>query len=491
MPKQPTDDLFEKSTMTFGEHLEELRVCLFRSVIGLAFGCVIGFFIANWVVRFFQSPLERAMEQYYIDKAVDDFRPMYEKAYRTRLDKVPLEVERMIIDEGIIPEPIQIEPGRIAATLGREYPQQIGDPKISAYWFTPGDFLSDGELQLCRDLDAAKDRSSTAAGRIWQFLDDDQRKLVSDMAQSGLDLTVDQTAQLLAILNDVASKRELHDSPEFAAISGPDADFASTWLTKLWGKLGYREPSQTDTAAVLRKEISEQFDSEKSRRLNKLLLARVFPDCLRKARLNLIPLLAWKPVKVRFQVLNAQEAFMIWMKAAIVTGLVIASPYLFFQIWNFVAAGLYPHEKNYVYLYLPISIGLFLGGASLAFAFVFDPVLRFLFTFNKGMNADFDPRVGEWLSFVLILPLGFGISFQLPLVMLFLNRIGVASLDFYIQQWRIAILIICIISMVLTPADPISMLLMAVPLCFLYLLGIVMCKYMPTGKSPFAEAYEP
>ena len=182
---------------------------------------------------------------------------------------------------------------------------------------------------------------------------------------------------------------------------------------------------------------------------------------------------------------------MIWMKAALMTGLVIASPYIFYQIWIFVAAGLYPHEKSYVYIYLPISIALFFGGASLAFAFVFDPVLRFLFTFNKGMNADFDPRVGEWLSFVLILPLGFGISFQLPLVMLFLNRIGIASLDFYIQQWRVAILIICVISMVLTPADPVSMLLMAVPLCLLYVLGIGMCKYMPSGKSPFEEAYEP
>jgi sec-independent protein translocase protein TatC len=182
---------------------------------------------------------------------------------------------------------------------------------------------------------------------------------------------------------------------------------------------------------------------------------------------------------------------MIWMKAAILTGLIFASPYVLYQIWIFVAAGLYPHEKNYVFLYLPISLALFFGGASLAFAFVFQPVLSFLFTFNKGMNAEFDPRIGEWLSFVLILPLGFGISFQLPLVMLFLNRIGIASLDFYIQQWRIAILIICVISMVLTPADPVSMLLMAVPLCLLYLLGIVMCRYMPAGKSPFAEAYEP
>jgi len=69
-------------------------------------------------------------------------------------------------------------------------------------------------------------------------------------------------------------------------------------------------------------------------------------------------------------------------------------------------------------------------------------VLDFLFLFNKGMNADFDPRIGEWLSFVLILPIGFGISFQLPLVMLFINRIGLVSVETYVNQWRIAILTI-------------------------------------------------
>jgi sec-independent protein translocase protein TatC len=114
-----------------------------------------------------------------------------------------------------------------------------------------------------------------------------------------------------------------------------------------------------------------------------------------------------------------------------------------------------------------------------------------LFQFNRGMNADFDPRIGEWLSFVLILPIGFGLSFQLPLVMLFVNRIGVVPLDYYTQHWRIAILIIFLVSMILTPADPISMLLMALPLCVLYVLGILMCKYMPQGRNPFAEAYEP
>ena len=122
---------------------------------------------------------------------------------------------------------------------------------------------------------------------------------------------------------------------------------------------------------------------------------------------------------------------------------------------------------------------------------MFEPVFGFLFSFQAEMNIDFDPRIGEWISFVLVLPLGFGISFQLPLVMLFLNRIGIVRHQLYVTKWRIAILIIFVVSMVLTPADPVSMLLMAVPLCFLYVLGIGMCQWMPQGRSPFTEAYEP
>src|SRR6185295_18986569 len=110
---------------------------------------------------------------------------------------------------------------------------------------------------------------------------------------------------------------------------------------------------------------------------------------------------------------------------------------------------------------------------------VFAPVLQFLFRFNASMKIDPDPRISEWLSFVLVLPLGFGIGFQLPLVMLFLNRIGIFSIEIYLSKWRLSILTISIISMVLTPADPISMLLMALPLTILYFGGIGLCKWMP------------
>jgi len=137
---------------------------------------------------------------------------------------------------------------------------------------------------------------------------------------------------------------------------------------------------------------------------------------------------------------------------------------------------------------MPFSLLLFASGVLLAFNYVFQPVLEFLFDFNLMLGLDPSPRISEWLSFVLFLPLGFGISFQLPLVMLFMQRIGIMTTSAYLSKWRIAILVICVISMLLTPADPMSMMLMAIPLTLLYFAGILLCVWMPRTKNPFAEA---
>ena len=85
----------------------------------------------------------------------------------------------------------------------------------------------------------------------------------------------------------------------------------------------------------------------------------------------------WRPIKMMVKALSAQEAFMIFLKAALISGVVISSPWIFWHVWNFVAAGLYPHEKKFVYIFLPFSLALFLAGASMAFFFVFQPVLNF------------------------------------------------------------------------------------------------------------------
>jgi sec-independent protein translocase protein TatC len=198
---------------------------------------------------------------------------------------------------------------------------------------------------------------------------------------------------------------------------------------------------------------------------------------------ELMHVFLWRPAKedprVRAKSLSAHEAFSIYMKASFLLGAILSSPWVFFQIWSFVAAGLYRHERRFVYIFLPFSLALFLAGASLAFLYVFEPVLTFLFQFNQWMGIQLEPRISEWLSFVLILPLGFGIGFQLPLVMLFLERIGIFTLQDYYSQWRIAVVVIFVISAILTPPDPSSQLLMAIPLCLLYFGGMALCKFFP------------
>ena len=179
------------------------------------------------------------------------------------------------------------------------------------------------------------------------------------------------------------------------------------------------------------------------------------------------------------------------MKAVVVAALIFSSPWIFYQLWLFVSAGLYPHEKRYVHWYLPISIVLFFAGVYLAFFHVMEPVLGFLFSFNQSMGISPQLRINYWLSFVMYMPIGFGIAFQLPLVMLLLNRLGLVEIRSYLNKWRVAVMVIFVASMLLTPADPISMIMLAVPLTILYFLGIGLCKWMPRNQNPFGEIYEP
>jgi len=172
---------------------------------------------------------------------------------------------------------------------------------------------------------------------------------------------------------------------------------------------------------------------------------------------------------------TVEEAFMIYLKVSFVTGFVLASPWVIYQLWLFVAAGLYPHERKYVYKYLPISVFLFLFGVLFCFFIVFPFVLDFLLSFNRMLGVTPQIRLTYWISFAITLPVMFGLSFQLPIVMLFLEKINLFTADHYREQRRIAILVIAVVSMLMTPSDPASMVLMMIPLLALYELGIWMC----------------
>jgi sec-independent protein translocase protein TatC len=178
--------------------------------------------------------------------------------------------------------------------------------------------------------------------------------------------------------------------------------------------------------------------------------------------------------------LRAEEAFFVWFKVCIVTGIVIGSPWIFWQVWMFIAAGLYPHEKRLVHVYLPVSLGLFLTGVVICELFVIPKALEALLWFNEWLGFKPDIRLNDWLGFAIFMPLVFGLSFQTPMVMLFLNRLGIMNADTFRGKRSYAWFAMAIFAALVTPSvDAFSMLFLWVPMGLLYELGIFLIRLSP------------
>jgi sec-independent protein translocase protein TatC len=175
--------------------------------------------------------------------------------------------------------------------------------------------------------------------------------------------------------------------------------------------------------------------------------------------------------------LSITETFVVYFKVSLLCGFIIASPWVFWQVWSFIAAGLYPHEKKLVHYYLPISLALFLAGVALCQFAVLPRSIEALLWFNEWLGVSPDLRLNEWLSFAIILPLVFGISFQTPLVMLFLERIGVMTAEGFASYWRVAVFGLAVFAAMITPTpDAVTWFCMWAPMMGLYVLGIYLCK---------------
>lgn len=152
-------------------------------------------------------------------------------------------------------------------------------------------------------------------------------------------------------------------------------------------------------------------------------------------------------------------------------GLVLASPIVFYQLWLFVAPGLYKHEKRAVVTFVASSVGLFLAGMAFAYFILLPYVLRFLISFQ----GPFRPliSINEYFDLTLLVLIGLGLIFELPVLVFFLSLIGVVTPKFLWKNMRYAILVITIIAAVITPSpDATTMLIFMAPMVLLYVVGI-------------------
>lgn len=491
MAKNPKEDLFSESTMSFGDHLEELRQCLFRGMIGLLIGVGVGIFLAKDIVKEIQTPLKDALREYYQQRSFDLVRT---NGFRHA------ETAGMIEDEGYSADTMEIEIDQLFINLRRSMPQMVGALQYKSYMFVEQDFLiepggTSNHRLFFQHIDS--NAKKAWAKYLLALLSEQQRESFDELAQQPPDAKVSGSVDgAVELLNVWAEEPELFKNESLRELVRERI----VQKTSSWMDFGLENVAENaiDVGAVfadLEQQIQNKSTTvarqDENRRVNKFIMTHAFSGFLRSARPVTITVPVWEKVDVRVQTLNAHEGFMIWIKAAFIGGIIISSPWIFYQIWQFIAAGLYPHERKYVYIYLPFSLFLFFGGAAMAFFVVMEPVLDFLFSYNRMMEIDPDPRISEWLGFVMFLPLGFGIAFQLPLVMLMLQRIGMFTIDAYLAKWRVAVLAIFIVSMFLTPADPLSMLMLAGPLTILYFFGITLCRFMPRNRNPYADGYDP
>jgi Tat protein translocase TatC len=454
-----SEDMFADTRMSFGDHLEDLRTHLWRAISGFII-IMLGVFaldgiglVTGWRIpftsveigvgypmfRFIISPIKRELAEYRADRAKEILKtlgnnPEFEEANRPR--NFPLSFSR-----AQLARVLQGENGNVLPPLPPE------DQRIAFE-----DLAGRAQFQVAAAFNA------TYAHR-WKELNSIARNLQA---------TVDR----------------LPDAEKL-----PDEFEDETKLSK-WSK---------DLSQSVH-ELSTQADRENADRAE-LALHQVRKLLGRRGLVSMEALID-EPVKF-FAMISAAEAevnqtndpvslsvmegFMGYFKVALMCGLVLGSPWIFFQIWSFIAVGLYPHEKRLVNVYLPFSVTLFVIGALACQFLVIPKAVGALLWFNKWLGMAPQLRFNEWLSFAILMPLVFGISFQLPLVMMFLERIGVTTVQMYLSYWKIAFFLIHVLAAFLMPTpDIVSMEMLAIPLFGLYGLGILLCKLNP-GTTEIEE----
>ncbi len=210
------------------------------------------------------------------------------------------------------------------------------------------------------------------------------------------------------------------------------------------------------------------------------VIAYIFAE--RLFQLLVAPLKAVMPEGDQLIFTNLPEMFFAYIKVAFIAGIMAASPLIFYQLWMFIAPGLYRKEKKMAIPFVISSTILFVGGALFGYFVVFPFGFKFFIGFsNEYVKAL--PSVKQYFSFSMKLLLAFGVVFELPVIIFFLSKMGIVTPQFLRQKRKYAILLTFALAAILTPPDVITQCMMAGPLIVLYEIGILVSRIAQKKKE--------
>ncbi|MRJ03023.1 MAG: twin-arginine translocase subunit TatC [Epsilonproteobacteria bacterium] len=184
------------------------------------------------------------------------------------------------------------------------------------------------------------------------------------------------------------------------------------------------------------------------------------------------------------------EAFFTALKVSFFTAIIFSLPIIFWQLWLFVAPGLYEHEKRFVLPFVLSATAMFIGGALFAYYIVFPFGFSYLINFGSQLFTAM-PSIGEYVGFFTKLMFGFGIAFELPVITFFLATLGLVTDRTLKEFFKYAIIIIFALAALLTPPDVLSQLLMAGPLIILYGVSILIARLINPESDGEEEPARP
>jgi sec-independent protein translocase protein TatC len=198
------------------------------------------------------------------------------------------------------------------------------------------------------------------------------------------------------------------------------------------------------------------------------------------------PLVSHLPAGGTLIATNVISPFLVPLKITLMAAFLVALPVVLYQAWAFVAPGLYMHEKKLVLPLVISSTILFLVGVAFCYFFVFGQVFKFIQGFApKSITAA--PDIESYLSFVLTMFIAFGITFEIPIVVIVLVRMGIVSVEKLRDARPYVIVGAFIVAAVVTPPDVLSQFMLAVPMCLLYEAGVFLARFVGTRTKPESE----
>ena len=200
-----------------------------------------------------------------------------------------------------------------------------------------------------------------------------------------------------------------------------------------------------------------------------------------------LPMLRVLPVGGQMIATDVVGVFLVPMKVTLMLAFLIALPYVLYQIWAFVAPGLYDHEKKLALPLVAASVFLFFVGMAFAYFLVFPTVFGFMSRIApEGVAWMTD--IEKYLSFVMTTFVAFGVTFEVPVVVVVLVRMGIVELA-TLKQWRPYVIVgAFVVGAIFTPPDVVSQLMLAIPLCLLFELGLLVARFTGARAVPTPEA---